>query len=253
MVFRPVGSLSPAVYWRRRALVAVVLIAALVLLWTLFTGGGNGSDRHPTADGTHHASVTPSRTPATITPSPGAGGPPAPPDGDGADASRSAGGSGDSGGSGGPSGSGGSGSGTVSGVDAGTPPTCPDAALRLTVDTDRTQYQPGDHPMIRLTLTNTSAVACSRDVGAAQQEALVYAGRVSGPDRFWSSNDCDPGGDPDVRTIDVGVSLHFSVTWAAVSSQPNCTGTSTPAAPGDYSVVARVGSLRSDPARITLG
>lgn len=240
MVFRPVGSLSPSVYWRRRVLLAVLLVAAVTLVWTLFAGGGDGgrSDR-PTAAANHRPTATPARTPATITPSPGSGGPPAA----GGDASPSGQPAGDDEASG---------AGSGSEVDTGPPPTCPDSALELAVATDRSTYQPGDQPIIRLTLTNTSTGTCTRDVGAAQQEALVYVGASPGQDQFWSSNDCDPGGDPDVRALDVEQPLHFSVTWPAVSSNPECTGTPTPAGPGDYSVVARIGTLRSDPAKITL-
>ncbi|HEX5495414.1 MAG TPA: hypothetical protein VFX70_12660 [Mycobacteriales bacterium] len=241
-MFQPVGSLSPSVYWRRRALVAVLLVAAVVLVWTLFTGGDGGRSGRPAAAGTHPAAATPTRTPATITPSPGTGGPPGV---GGADPSAdpSDGLAGDDGASG---------AGSGSGAGFGPAPTCPDSALHLTVTADRSTYRPGDRPVLRLTLTNTSTAICTRDVGAAQQEALVYAGPQPGQDQFWSSNDCNPGGDPDVRSIDVDQALHFSVTWPEVSSGPRCVGTPAPAGPGDYSVVARIGTLRSDPARITV-
>lgn len=246
-MFRPVGPLSPSVYWRRRLLVAVLLVAVVLLLRTLFTGGGPDNDGHDGA-ALPSESPVPTRTPfATITPSPGTGGPPAAgetshaaePAGEGA----------------GPGGTGGTGSGTTGRSGSGgtgTAPACPDSALRLTVDTDRSTYPRGAKPVIRLTLTNDTSAACTRDVGAARQEAIVYAGRTAGQHQFWSSNDCDPGGQPDVRVLGAGDTLRFSVTWPAVSSEPDCAGTERAAGPGDYTVVARVGSLRSDPVTFTL-
>lgn len=233
---------------------AGVLVAVLLLLRTLFAGLGAGEPSNQagqsgraapsggaTPTGTHDADVSPGHTPrGTITASPGAGGPPAAGD-DGHTVPVGNNGTEDSG----------SEPGSNSGPDSA--PACPDSALRLVVDTDQAAYQAGDHPLIQLSLTNTSTTACTRDVGAAEQEALVYPGRDPGNQRFWSSNDCDPGGEADPRVIGVGQTLRFSVTWPAVSSDPDCVGTPAPAVPGDYSVVARVGSLHSDPARFTLG
>lgn len=252
-MFRPVGPLSPSVYWRRRLLVAVLLVAVVLLLRALFGGGGPDNDGH---DGVAlpSESPVPTRTPlATITPSPGTGGPPA--SGQTSHAAEPA-GDGGTGGAGSGSGTGSAGSvGSTGGSGtggAGTPATCADAALRLTVVTDRADYPPGAKPVIRLALTNTASTPCRRDVGAAQQEAIVYAGRTPGQHQFWSSNDCDPGGDPDVRVLGPGDTLRFSVTWPAVSSAPDCAGTERAAGPGAYTVVARVGSLRSDPVTFTL-
>ena len=224
-----------------------MLVAVFLLVRMLFAGVGAGdpsdqarasgqATQKPGATKTHSTDASPTHTPiGTITPSPGTGGPPAAPGGGTGHTNVPAGDNGTA----------------ASGSDA--PPACPDSALRLVVDTDQTEYQVGDHPVVRLALTNTSTTACARDVGAAEQEALVYTGPEPGQHHLWSSNDCDPGGDQDVRVLGVGQSLTFSVTWPAESSQPDCAGTPTPAAPGDYSVVVRIGTLHSDPARFTFG
>lgn len=140
-------------------------------------------------------------------------------------------------------------SGTASGSGGGpTPAPCADSALRLVVATAQAQYTVGDKPLIKLTVTNTSTAACTRDVGAAEQEALVY----SGGQRLWSSNDCFPGGDADVRTIPAGQSLFFSVPWSGLTSQPQCEGARAQVRAGEYSVTGRIGTLESDKATFRL-
>jgi hypothetical protein len=102
--------------------------------------------------------------------------------------------------------------------------------------------------VITLTVQNVSTATCTRDLGAGQQEVLLYAGTT----RLWSSNDCYPGGQRNVRPLTPGQRVTFSVTWSGLSSHPGCTGTRSRVRPGSYRLVGRLGTLASRPATLTL-
>jgi len=242
-VLHPVGPLPAPVYWRRRALALAGVIAVLTLLGTTLAGGdGTQAAGAPAGSGQPAASAgtatgspvspSPSGTP-TITPPPLEQSGPA---------------------DGGP--------GLGSGADPGTettaspsptpspdkPRPCPDSAIRLTVKTFAPAYRVGAMPVIALTVQNVSTATCTRDLGAAQQEVLLYAGAT----RLWSSNDCYPGGLRDVQALLPRERATFSVTWSGLSSRPHCAGTRTRVGPGRYRLFGRLGTLRSAAATLTL-
>ena len=98
----------------------------------------------------------------------------------------------------------------------------------------------GGSPRLTLRITNTGAVPCSRDLGAAAVELLV----TSGSDRIFSSDDCRPGGDPAVRTLAPGAVDEQAVTWDGRRSRPGCAGEKEQAQPGTYRVGGRLGDVR---------
>lgn len=115
---------------------------------------------------------------------------------------------------------------------------CPDAAVELTATTDEDTYPVGAKPKITLTIVNTGATACRRDVGGKAVELKV----VSGNDRVWSSDDCSPGQLSDVQVLQPGVARTVVKTWPGVRSAPGCGGSKAQAKNGTYRVVARVGT-----------
>ena len=121
-----------------------------------------------------------------------------------------------------------------------TGPVCADSALTLTATTDAATYGLGATPRITLTVKNTSAAACRRDLGSGAVELLVF----SGPDRWWSSDDCAPGTGSSLVTLRPGGTQTVVKTWPGKRSAPRCGGTKEAASAGTYNVVARVGSLR---------
>lgn len=133
---------------------------------------------------------------------------------------------------------------------AGTPPTtapvasavCDDTAVRLETTTDQSTYPVGGKPKITLTVRNTSAVACTRDLGSGAVELLVY----SGDERIWSSDDCGTGRGSSVVTLAPGAQKFVDLTWAGKRSKPQCAGTKEQAKPGTYRVVGRAGTLRTE-------
>ena len=102
--------------------------------------------------------------------------------------------------------------------------------------------------MLRLQVRNVAALPCTRDLGAALQEVLLYQATK----RLWSSNDCYPEGQRDLELMRPGVVYTFSVTWSGLSSQPQCLGTRTRVGAGSYALVGRLGSLVSPRSPLTL-
>jgi hypothetical protein len=238
IVLHPVGPLPASVYWRRRGLVLAGVVVALVLLASLLgSGGGDGVPAVAGADGggTPGAGAsTPSGSP-TPTASGSLTGTPPPLDetGPGEDLG---------------SGSGPAATSRSPKPSLQPPRPCADAALRLTVKAVQSVYRVGDMPVIELTVQNISTAACTRDLGAAQQEVLLYAQTT----RIWSSNDCFPGGERDVQALLPRERVSFSVKWSGLSSMPRCAGTRSQVGPGQYRLLGRLGTLHSSEATLTL-
>jgi hypothetical protein len=236
-VLHPVGPLPASVYWRRRAVAFAGLVAVLLLIWAVLPGGGDDTPRDSAA-----AVGSPSPTePAAAPGSTGPGGLTASPASD--DPGRAGDGR----------------AATTTSVATTPKPTpkqapppaptpCPDSALRLTVSPAQPVYVVGQAPVLRLQVRNVGTLPCTRDLGAALQEVLLYRGTQ----RLWSSNDCYPEGERDQELMRPGVLYTFPVTWSGLASQPKCAGSRTRVGAGSYTLVGRLGSLVSPGAPLTL-
>jgi hypothetical protein len=132
-VRNPVGPQPPSVYWRRRLLVLLGLIAVIVIIVLIIV--------RPGAENTGNETPAPTPEPTDTVPV------------------------------------------TVEGE------ACNPAVIVLEPITDATSYASGVEPQISMSITNTGAVACTLDVGTAEQ---VYS-IVSGTDPIWNSRDCQEG------------------------------------------------------------
>ena len=133
---RPVGPLSPGVYWFRRLLIVVVALLVVALVWWLFFKGDDAqlaASPNPTSS-TPVATVSPTETP-TKTREP-RNTQPAQPDA----------------------------------------PLCRERAIEVTVATDEEQYPADVQPTFTLAVENISDRACSRDVGQSALELRVTSG-----------------------------------------------------------------------------
>jgi hypothetical protein len=97
-------------------------------------------------------------------------------------------------------------------------------------------------------IQNTSSKACRRDVGAAQNELVIRSGST----RVWSSDDCSPGGNPDVETLEPGQSYSVTVTWLGRLSAKGCPSNEPLAQAGTYKLAGRNGTVTSAPAVFAL-
>jgi hypothetical protein len=233
-VLHPVGPLRARVYWRRRL---VALTALLVVLgagaWggVLLLTGSSDAAAADSAEETTGASVptpalervVPSLT-AVRTPVPTA---PAPVDPGAAAETAAA-----------PP--------EQSGPAAGGP--CTDDMLTIEVRTPGSAAV-GTKPAFELVVTNASAVPCVRDLDKGLQELILLD---SAGARVWGSNDCFPESGADVRTLEPGAVVVFSVVWGGLTSAPDCAGERTAPPAGNYAVRGRLDTKSSADAALTL-
>jgi hypothetical protein len=97
-------------------------------------------------------------------------------------------------------------------------------------------------------IQNTSSTPCRRDIGAAQNELLISSGAA----RVWSSDDCNPGGSPQVQTIQPGQSFSVTVAWLGKLSKKGCPADMPEAQAGSYRLVGRNGTAVSAAAAFAL-
>jgi hypothetical protein len=233
-----VGPLPPAVYWRRRAIVAGGLL--VVILLGFYACGGSGAPTKQSPTGLHTS------TSPRVSASPPASHPVTVPSGP-ASGSPSAGGT--------PSGAP---TPTVSGA-AGAIPTCADKDVKVwpeitSTDPDVSRLRYGGTFDIKLNIKNTSDHACTRDVGAVPEELYVMRGKT----QIWSSDKCERdtavGKAHDVRTFQPNVQIYAKLQWSSYDiTTNNCAKGSQPAAVSqDYQLFARVGTKLSAPVKFEI-
>ncbi|WP_067820287.1 DUF4232 domain-containing protein [Nocardia inohanensis] len=215
-MLEPNGPLPPEIYWRRRALAIGALVVALaIVIWVAFAllRGGGGDEKKADGKATTSASATgkPTGTSSgaseSSAPKPSAGG--------------------------------------AAGAAPAASGQCPDQSLAVKVNVGQPTYKTGEQPVFGIVITNISSSACERDMGSGLQ--LVSVQSLDGQRKLWSSTDCYPDGTPDIRTLNPGQQAAFTVTWSGATSAPGCAGERVAVAPGPYTVVAQLGSVRSSP------
>jgi hypothetical protein len=185
-MLRPVGSLPPRIYWRRRAVLLAILGAVILLLaLTVRALGARGNGAQAGAS-TSVVSRTTAAGPSTSTNSPAPSSAPA-----------------------------------THSTAAGSSPVivaCAAGQLAIAATTDKPTYKIGDQPVVALQVTNTGLLPCSEALGDAQIEFRIYNGAA----RVWGSHDCKIDQTPDVETLPVNSTVSKTVTWSGYSSETNC-------------------------------
>lgn len=210
-VINPVGPQPPAVYWRRRLLVALGIVVVLILLFVLFGGGSDGDGQTPVAAPTSpSASPTPSSTTSpsatsssTITPS----------------ASPSA----------------------TAPADLANLPDCADSDIQVTSTVDKTTFPVGTPIKFTMTVTNTSDQTCKRNVGPKVNTISVTSGGV----HVWSSDDCSPAGGDQIVAIPASQAYGITATWDQKLTDAGCPRDLGSAKAGSYDVESQNNGLAS--------
>jgi hypothetical protein len=125
---------------------------------------------------------------------------------------------------------------------------CSDQNIALVAQVSAPAYKIGQRPLFRLVIANIGERPCSRDLDPGLQ-GLVINGPAG---KLWASNDCDGNHRPDVRVLDPGKPLVFSLNWAGRTSNPGCAGTRQAVGAGSYQLVGKLGPLTSGPAPFNL-
>lgn len=213
---RPRGPLPRRIYWTRRLLVVVGVLAMLILLWQLLPGdGGSGSASADLGAGSG-GSRSPSRQPSSTPPTPPRAAastqePPAP---------------------------------------TRKPPTkrpkplpktrptgpCAPALVNLAVTAD--SAPPSEGTTVRYTLSTTDGSTCSLGITPALMETRITFLTGGEEQVAWLSSSCPdelPAKNVVVRPQPV---MLYSFHWDATMTDGTCGGAGSVAAPGRYRVVA---------------
>lgn len=141
-------------------------------------------------------------------------------------------------------------------VGAGDPPSdeaiCTDDEMLVTAEADRAEFSLGDRVQFTLWIRNDSDRSCYRDVGGDERE--LYLRQGTGTTRVWSSRDCQPPTGTELRELPPAFVTKHYIDWNGKASS-FCQG-AEPAgptvAPGEYELVARLGSAHSEPVQIVV-
>jgi hypothetical protein len=233
-VWHPVGELPAGVYWRRRLVVLVVLLAVLggaAWLGFALVTGRIGGDSSGAAAGSSSQRVVPTPALERVVPSLTALRTPTPPPP------------------------------TQAAEAAGAAPeptpvaptpvaggSCTDDMIGLAVRAPAA-VDVGSKPTFELVVQNTARVTCVRDLDAESQEIVLLDGRGT---RLWGSNDCFPESGVDRRTLRPGAAVSFPVVWGGLTSEPTCAAARTTPAAGAYVLRGRLDTKTTPDTPITL-
>ena len=222
----PVGPKPPKVYWRRRAIFAVLILFTLYLFSREIFGGNNSSGA-PVAAPSQSASTsqTPSSAPSASvsasvsnTPSQEATEDPI---------------------------------GLQSAVPIATksapPGTCSDDAVSVKVSIKKKVVKVGAGLDINMSVKNISEHSCKRDVGSGANEITI----ISGPALVWSTDHCGAGTESNYIDLIPGETWSVHVLWNGKLSAPNCQILAK-AQYGAYWAHARNGAMVSTGARFVI-
>jgi hypothetical protein len=122
-------------------------------------------------------------------------------------------------------------------------PTCNQNLVTVSASTDKSAYAPGEKPMLSLKVTNGGTMPCEVNIGTSQMEYLV----TSGPDRIFSSRDCQAKSADLVKIIAPGASETANFPWSRNRSVEGCQPMeATPGGGGAYYIfTAKLGSRAS--------
>ncbi|MBB4737784.1 hypothetical protein BJY16_001243 [Actinoplanes octamycinicus] len=247
-----VGSLPPAVYWRRRAVVLGALLLGIIV-W--FVACSHGDDTKPDTKNASSSLPTPapaspsaaaSPTPSGLLDSAPPGGP-AYPDPDAAQSQQAL--PGDDGGLL-PTTASSNGTGSNTNVNVPADGSCADTEMLVTPVPATTSAKRGAPLAITLKIKNIGTRTCTRDVGADPQELYLD----QGAQKVWSSDKCSTAKGSDVQSFAPGAERQWNITWNGRQSSA-CSGSvaSGPALePGQYQLRGRLDQILSKPVTVTI-
>lgn len=122
------------------------------------------------------------------------------------------------------------------------PTTCKADNLQVTIRSDARQYTAAKSPRLFISVKNIGKKSCLVDLGSGALSLTV----VSGKDRIWSSDDCQGKATKDIRLLDAGQRLEARSIWSKVRSQPGCPKGMDTAKPGTYILSGSAGGVKAE-------
>lgn len=228
----PVGPLPPSVYWRRRIIVGVVLLAIIVVIAMIIFRPAGDSDAQADSSAadtsqTDSSAADSADTAAADSEDPGTIDGTS--DGD-ADAATD---------------------GTSDGGSNETANTCDASDISLTAVADDVVYQKGENPKLRLQVTNAGGTDCDFNVGTSQQNFVIS----SGEEVIWASEHCEEDPQDSVMTLKANETLQTdTISWDRTkSSEAKCNaGPISGIADATYQFHVEIGDIQSDKVRLRI-
>lgn len=129
---------------------------------------------------------------------------------------------------------------------------CTDAEMLITAEATPATAPAGSVIRFTIRIRSDAERSCVRDVGPGQRE--IYLRRGSGADRVWSSRDCVELSGSDQQELPTSYDATHYVDWngrdSATCDGPQPAGEQL--GPGEYELVARLGTVYSEPVTVTL-
>ncbi|MFI5905905.1 hypothetical protein [Dactylosporangium sp. NPDC051541] len=216
-----VGPLPSGVYWRRRAIVGGVLVAASLMLWASCSGTGGADQQRTPAAASAGAPTSVEPEPSITIQVPTTGGAPA-------DANQ-----------------------TQSVTSAAPPspvvPPCADADLSLVATPEQAVQFRGAHLKVTLKIKNVTDHECLRDLGPDSMELYLQVAAS----KVWSSDACDAAHGSKPQPMKPGIEVSFTTTWTGKATNNGCANGEVPPA-GKYELVGRLATKFSAPVQVQL-
>jgi hypothetical protein len=121
------------------------------------------------------------------------------------------------------------------------PQTCKPTNLAVTLRADGRTYTAAKKPRLFIGVQNIGKKSCLVDLGSGALSLTV----VSGKDRIWSSDDCQGKATKDIRLLEPGQKLEARSIWSKVRSKPGCPTNMDTAKPGTYVVDGSAGGVKA--------
>ncbi|MFM6968257.1 MAG: hypothetical protein ACKOWN_04940 [Microbacteriaceae bacterium] len=119
---------------------------------------------------------------------------------------------------------------------------CDPTAVVIAPNTDHDTYAEGELPQLSMTITNTSDVACTIEVGTDMQKYVI----TSGTDAIWDSTTCQSSTEPFVQEFAAGQSITTNTfEWLRARSDNCDSGTPVVGGGASYQLTVHLGDLVS--------
>jgi hypothetical protein len=125
---------------------------------------------------------------------------------------------------------------------------CDPSKVRVSAETNAHSYPAGRNPVLTMIVTNVGTEPCQLNVGTTQMEFII----TSGPERVFSSKDCQVEPQDLMRTIEPGTTEQANFIWERNRTVPGCHPVESAVGAGTYQFQAQLGAIAGGPAEFEL-
>lgn len=126
---------------------------------------------------------------------------------------------------------------------------CANSDIEVSVTADAVNYAIGSPVTLAMRISNTGTAECKRDVGALSNE--IYVTDLDGA-VVWSSDACQVDAKPQIVTMRPTAVFGNTQVWGGRNSGRDCTSAAPDAVPGSYLAYARNDTVTGKPFAFTI-